>query len=181
LTDEKIIAAVLAGDTTAFREIVERYEHRVAAVIHGMLGPGPEAEDAGQETFIRFYQSLNRFRGESALGTYLTRIAINLSLNEIRRRKRRIGLFARWNDEAEEIPNSSGAENPADAADEAVRASIRRLKPEWRAVIVLRHIEGFTTQETAAILNIPAGTVLSRQARAKNQLRKLLSMHLGGS
>jgi RNA polymerase sigma-70 factor (ECF subfamily) len=180
LTDEKIIDAVLKGDTAAFREIVERYESKVATVIHGMLGSGPEAEDAGQEVFIRFYQSLNRFRGESGVGTYLTRIAINLSLNEIKRRKRRFGLFSPGSGDMKELPDLS-AGNPTGPLDEAVRDAIQRLKPEWRSVIVLRHIEGYSTEETAAILNVPAGTVLSRQARAKRQLKKLLSLHLGGS
>jgi RNA polymerase sigma-70 factor (ECF subfamily) len=180
LTDEKVIAAVLAGDTAAFRKIVERYESKVAAVVHGMLGPGPEAEDVGQEVFIRFYQSLNRFRGESGVSTYLTRIAINLSLNELKSRKRRFGLFLRGSDEMKELPDHS-AGNPSNPQDEAVRSAIQRLKPELRCVVVLRHIEGYSTEETAAILKIPVGTVLSRQARAKSQLKKLLSMHLGGS
>jgi RNA polymerase sigma-70 factor (ECF subfamily) len=180
LTDERIIADVLAGETSAFREIVERHKSKVAAVVHGMLGPGPEAEDVGQEVFIRFYESLARFRGESGIGTYLTRIAINLSLNEIKRRKRRFGLFLSGSVEMKEIPDPS-AENPPNSQDEMVRSAIQRLKPEFRSVIVLRHIEGYSTEETAEILNIPVGTVLSRQARAKGQLKKLLSMRLGGS
>jgi len=65
----------------------------VAATVIGMLGHCPEAEDIGQETFIRFYKSLDKFRGDASVGTYLTRIAINLSLNEIKRRRRQRKFF----------------------------------------------------------------------------------------
>ena len=68
------------GDNNAFKEIVKKYENQVAATVIGMLGYCTEAEDIGQETFIRFYKALHKFRGESSIGTYLTRIAINLSL-----------------------------------------------------------------------------------------------------
>lgn len=180
LTDEKLIATALGGDHEGFKELVRRYESKVAAVVIGMMGPGPEAEDVGQEVFIHFYQSLNRFRGESGVGTYLTRIAINLSLNELKRRKRRYELFSNGTDEMHEIPDLS-VENPSNAQDEAVRLAVQQLKPELRSVIVLRHIEGYSTKETAGILKIPIGTVLSRQARAKSKLKKLLCMHLGGS
>ena len=86
--DDELLLRARAGDDRAFRLLVERYEGRVASVVTAMLGAGDEAEDVGQETFIRFYRSLDRFRGEASLGTYLTRIAINLSRNALRRRRR---------------------------------------------------------------------------------------------
>ena len=86
--DTALIDRARAGDEAAFRGLVERYESQVAATVVGMLGPGDEADDVGQETFVRFYQALSKFRGEAALGTYLTRIAMNLSLNAIKRRQR---------------------------------------------------------------------------------------------
>ncbi|RMH54101.1 MAG: sigma-70 family RNA polymerase sigma factor, partial [Bacteroidetes bacterium] len=88
-SDETLVARARQGDEQAFRNLVERYESTVAATVIGMLGAGPEAEDVGQETFIRFYRALHQFRGEAAVGTYLTRIAINLSLNALKRRRRR--------------------------------------------------------------------------------------------
>ncbi|MEO0471948.1 MAG: sigma-70 family RNA polymerase sigma factor, partial [Bacteroidota bacterium] len=87
-TDIDLIAAVQTGQPEAFRLLVERYQAQVAATVIGMLGKGQEAEDVGQEVFIRFYRSLAQFQAKSALGTYLTRIAINLSLNAIKKRKR---------------------------------------------------------------------------------------------
>ena len=86
--DEELLARAGNGDHGAFRMLVERYEGRVAATVIGMLGPGQEADDVGQETFIRLYESLDTFRGDAKLSTYITRIAINQSLKALRRRKR---------------------------------------------------------------------------------------------
>jgi RNA polymerase sigma-70 factor (ECF subfamily) len=173
LTDENLIEIILAGDTESFKELVKRYEGKVASVVIGMLGRGPEAEDVGQETFIRFYKALKRFRGESNIGTYLTRIAINLSLNELKRRKRSGGMFLRIQDGTDKIRVEQT--DPLSFLEmNAVRSAIQQLKPDLRAVIVLRYIEDYSTNETASLLRVPLGTVLSRQARAKKILREIL-------
>jgi RNA polymerase sigma-70 factor (ECF subfamily) len=78
LTDEQLIQASKQGDEQAFKELIRRHESRVASTVIGMLGNCPEAEDVGQETFIQFYKNLKHFRGDASIGTYLTRIAINL-------------------------------------------------------------------------------------------------------
>ena len=101
-TDEELVERSKQGDAQAFKELVVRHEGKVAGVVHSMLGATPEAEDVGQDVFIRFYQALDKFKGESAVSTYLIRIAINLSLNEIKRRKRRFSLFAK-EEEASEV------------------------------------------------------------------------------
>jgi RNA polymerase sigma-70 factor (ECF subfamily) len=141
----------------------------------GMLGYCTEADDIGQETFIRFYQSLGKFRGESSVGTYLTRIAINLTLNEIKRRKRRRDLhWSREDEKMENVPDDRDRKNLKELK-EIVHTGIRQLNPKHRAVVVLRLIQGYTTQETAQILHLPVGTVLSRLARAQAQLKKILT------
>jgi RNA polymerase sigma-70 factor, ECF subfamily len=173
LTDEKLIEAVLGGDQASFEVLVGRYEKNVAAVVIGMLGSGPEAEDVGQETFIRFYRSLDRFRGECAVGTYLTRIAINLSLNELKRRKRRFGLFFHASDGKFDVRDRE-PDAHFTLEQEAVRTAVQKLRSDLRAVVVLRYIEGYSTRETADLLRVPLGTVLSRQARAKKQLKTIL-------
>src|SRR5215207_4833149 len=88
LTDQELIGRARAGDERAFRLLVERFEPVVAATVTGMLGPGDDADDVGQETFIRFYRALGDFRGEASVKTYLRRIAVNLSLNALKRRRR---------------------------------------------------------------------------------------------
>ena len=180
MTDEQLISAAKSGDSSAFKELVKRYESRVAATVIGMLGNCPEAEDVGQETFIRFYNGLYKFRGESSLGTYLTRIAINLSLNELKRWKKRSLLFFFKNRENGEsidiVDENSTAEFSGEK--EMVQKAIQQLEPNFRSVLVLRLIDGYSTDETAKILKIPTGTVLSRLARAQKKLKELLSPYM---
>jgi RNA polymerase sigma-70 factor (ECF subfamily) len=172
-SDSDLIGRARAGDERAFRDLVERYEPQVAATVVGMLGPGDEAEDVGQETFIRLYRSLERFRGESSLGTYVTRIAINLSLTALKRRKRWTSRFVSQDHREREFPEASwDPRGVLDSEETActVRAAVERLAPNHRAVVVLRMIDGYSTRETAEILGIPAGTVMSRLARAMDRL-----------
>ena len=186
LTEQDLLKAARRGDHNAFKEIIKKYEHRVARTVISMLGNCAEAEDIGQETFIRFYKSLDRFRGDSSVGTYLTRIAINLSLNELKRRGRRDKFFYSkpGSRKDKDILDRLPAKNPGNhrqEIEEIVQQGIRRLKPQYRAVIVLRLIRGYSTIETAEILNLPKGTVLSRLSRAQKKLREILKPFSGGN
>ncbi len=152
----------------------------MAATVIGMLGHCQEAEDIGQETFIRFYQSLDKFRGESSVGTYLTRIAINLSINEIRRRQRcRKFFFSKTDDTTENIPDTNNPRNQKETK-QIVHQALQKLDHKFRTVLVLRLIDGYSTEETAQILNLPVGTILSRLARAQMKLREILKPSFGG-
>lgn len=180
--DDALLARARDGDHAAFRRLVERYQNRIAATAVGMLGPGPEAEDVGQETFVRFYRALDRFRGDAALGTYLTRIAINLALEAIERRKRWRRRFVRPEDDALDRLGPRGdaeAEIEARERSRLVRVAIDRLEPHHRSVVVLRMIEGYSTRETAEILDVAEGTVMSRLSRAKAELERQLAPLLG--
>ncbi len=174
--DTALIDRARAGDEAAFRVLVERYESQVAATVVGMLGPGDEADDVGQETFVRFYQALSKFRGEAALGTYLTRIAMNLSLNAIKRRQRQRWRF--WSRDDENTPPEPSFdgrdERAAQECGQSVHAALARLKPHFRAVVVLRTLDGYSTKETAELLEIAEGTVLSRLSRGMKQLETIL-------
>jgi len=180
LNDQELITNARNGDSDAFKELIKKYEHQVAATVIGMLGYCTEAEDIGQETFIRFYNSLDKFRGDASVGTYLTRIAINLSLNELKRRKRQRKLFfSRSNDNIENVPDTKESNNKKEI-NELVRLGIQKLEPKFRTVLVLRLIDGYSTQETAQTLNLPVGTVLSRLARAQMKLKEILKPLLRG-
>jgi RNA polymerase sigma-70 factor (ECF subfamily) len=142
-----------------------------------MLGPDAEAEDVGQEVFIRFFESLHRYRGEASVATYLTRIAMNLSLNAIKSRKRRQWRFLSrdvtqrtWTEPA--IEGEAVVESNEQASQ--IQGALSQLPAKHRAVVVLRLMEGYSTRETADLLDIPLGTVLSRLARAQEKLRTLL-------
>ena len=176
--ESELLAAVRRGDQSAWRALVERHEAAVAAVVIGMLGPGDEADDVGQETFIRFYRSCDSFRGEASLKTWLQRIATNLSLNALKRRKRGLRRFIAMDDADEATPQlqSDGAARQASLSDaELVRAAVAALADKHRPVVVLRMIEGYSTRETAELLGIPEGTVLSRLSRALEHLKVLLA------
>jgi len=168
-SDEELIAGARNGEMAAFKMLVERYEGKVAGVIKPMLGDIPQAVDVGQEVFIRFYESLDKFKGESSLGTYLIRIAINLSLNEIKRNKRKDKIFS----PLEKGQNVKTDESVQDVY-EMVHHEIDKLDAEFKIVVTLRMIEGYSTEETSKILNIPLGTVLSRLARAQKKLKDAL-------
>ena len=178
-TDDSLLARARDGDPAAFRTLVERYEGKVAATVRGMLGNDPDADDIGQETFVLFHRSLTAFRGEAALGTYLTRIAINQCLKLLRKRKSwRERLFAR---EEEVFRGDELSFDPAALYDERERAHIvgralQNLGAEHRAVVVLRIMEGYSTRETAEMLGVPQGTVMSRLKRAVAKLEGLLAV-----
>jgi RNA polymerase sigma-70 factor (ECF subfamily) len=126
------------------------------------------------ETFIKLYKSLPSFRGDSGIETYVTRIAINLSLNELERRKRRSLLFiSKSPKEFENIPNVISDTEEREIHD-TIRWAVQQLAPKFRTVVVLRLINGYSVKETAGILKLPQGTILSRLARAQKKLRKLL-------
>ena len=177
--DLELVEATRKGDQAAFGQLVRRHEGIVAATVIGMLGHSPEADDIGQETFVRFYRAINSFRGDAKLSTYLTRIAINLSLNELKRRKRRLSIFSRPEPEiVEQMP--AQPQGDLDYEDKAtIRKAIGKLKPEHRAVVVLRLVDGYSTRETADILKVPLGTILSRLARAQEKLRDILKPQFG--
>ncbi len=168
--DFELVQKALKGDRFAFGVLVRQYQGQVAKTVIGMLGQTQEAEDVGQEVFIRFYRSMKQYKGDSALGTYLTRIAINLSLNEIKKQK------TKKTSSLDKVEYQLQTEETAEKRDtrEIIEKALQQLEPEFRSVIVLRLIEGYSTKETAEMLNLPLGTVLSRLSRAQIKLKELL-------
>lgn len=175
-TDETgLVKAALEGDKTAFGEIVERYRKLVARTVKSMLGDSVYSEDIGQEVFIKLYYSLSDFRGDSKLSTYIQRIAVNLTLNEIKRRKRFFSMFSqKGNNEMYEfeVPDQDTQERRD--AGELVNKALQAMDPRFRIVVTMRMLQGYSTKETAEILNLPLGTVLSRLSRAQEQLKDIL-------
>jgi RNA polymerase sigma-70 factor, ECF subfamily len=174
-SEQELIKASIEGDHKAFKEIVDSYRKMVARTIKGMLGDSIFAEDIGQEVFIKLYYSLPEFRGDSKLSTYIQKIAVNLTLNELKRRKRGLSLFSQKGDDEMyrlEIPDSDTTER-REAAD-LVKKALMALEPKFRIVVTMRILQGYSTRETAEILELPVGTVLSRLSRAQGQLRSIL-------
>ncbi|MGI9278834.1 MAG: RNA polymerase sigma factor [Endozoicomonas sp.] len=146
----------------------------VMTIIIGMLGDATEAEDVAQETMIRLYHSLASFKGDASLKAWITRIAMNLAIDTLRKRKKWLEWFR--NTDSESLEGlSNGQQNTQQwEKQQAIRNSFRRLKPQYRSVAMLRLVLGYSTDDTAEILNLPQGTVLSRLARAKKQLAEAL-------
>jgi RNA polymerase sigma-70 factor (ECF subfamily) len=170
--DRELVTRAAGGDESAFRAIVERYEQVLARTITAMLGPGDDADDVGQETFVRFFGALRRFRGDARLGTYLTRIAVNLCCDTIERRRRRHGWLSIGG--GDDYPDLPAPDEPTELEraerKESVRRAVESLDAKHQAVVVLRFLEERSTREVAEILGIPEGTVMSRLKRALEKL-----------
>ncbi|RMF63973.1 MAG: sigma-70 family RNA polymerase sigma factor [Bacteroidetes bacterium] len=181
--DRDLLARARAGDRQAFRVLVERYQDEIAATVVAMLGPGADVDDVVQDTFIRFYEAMGDFRGEASVRTYLKRIAINRALDVLRRRRRSLARFISRDDEAVRLPEP-GRDGEQDIEQSERNALVRRaleaLSPRHRAVVVLRLLEGYDTQETAEMLGVPYGTVLSRLNRALKKIQNHLAPYLEG-
>jgi RNA polymerase sigma-70 factor (ECF subfamily) len=170
--DKDLIEFINQGNRNAFQHLIERYEDTVASVVIGMLGHRPDTEDIGQEIFIRVYKGMKRFRFRSSFRTYLVRIAVNVCLDQIRKSSiiqegPEVGEFST---DLETID-----ENPAFEIRDSIDRALQELDESQRIVVLLRLVEGYSVKETAKILGIPEGTVLSRLSRAQEKLRDLLS------
>ncbi|NNF04742.1 MAG: RNA polymerase sigma factor [Rhodothermales bacterium] len=176
--DGVLVTAAADGDRRAFRELMDRYIDDVSRTVAGMLGAGQEVDDIVQDAFIRLYRALPTFRGDASVKTYVTRIAINRSLDELRARKRR-----RWLRPWEEVEGQdelagegyASDETELDDRDRLLRQAVNTLPATQRAVVVLRMIEEYSTEETADILGIAYGTVLSRLKRGLDKLKDTLA------
>jgi RNA polymerase sigma-70 factor (ECF subfamily) len=170
--DIELVSRAKNGDLSAFEEIVTKYKPMMAKVIIGMVGNREDAEDIGQEAFIRFYNSMHQYKADSGLGTYLTRIAINLSLNELKKQKSK--KWASLEEKHEQFHSDTASMTRQDQ-QEIIDKALSQLETKYKSVVVLRLVQGFSTKETAKILKLPLGTVLSRLARGQEKLRQVIT------
>ncbi|MEM8917793.1 MAG: sigma-70 family RNA polymerase sigma factor [Pseudomonadota bacterium] len=176
--DLALIGGARDGDDNCFAELVRRYEGTVAATVVSMLGAGDEADEVGQEVMIKFYRSLGRFEGNASVRTYITRIAINSARDALRRRKRNLMRFfaPRDNDSSWEDHVAGNQDQHRDTENrDIIQFALNRLHPDIRAVVVLRLMEGCSTEEAADILEVPSGTILSRLSRGKAQMAQAIT------
>ncbi|MDP3462524.1 MAG: RNA polymerase sigma factor [Bacteroidales bacterium] len=176
LDESQLVGKMRQGDEKALAELIDRHQSAVARVVNSMLGYVPEADDICQEVFLRFWYSIDKYRHEAEVKTFLTRIAINLSINELNRRKRKMSFILSQlsvQTESNQIKVESSEKAFGDA--QLVASALNQLDPPHRSVVVLRLVEGYSTKETAEILGLPIGTVLSRLARAQEKMRKIIA------
>ncbi len=188
--DAELVQAILEGDPSAYRGLVERYQGRVYALICGMVRDKEEARDLTQDTFIKAYKNLSRFRLESSFYTWLYRIGMNVAIDHIRKMKKRQheafdeGIAARDADGSIAAAHDRG--NPDKALgrrqlNEQIFDALDKLSPDHRQVVLLREIEGLSYKEIAETMDIAEGTVMSRLFYARRKLRDVLKEHLPAS
>lgn len=181
--DLDLIDQVRSGDIGAFDQLVRKYERRVFRISLHITQNEEDAEDAVQDAFLKAYQKLHTFQGDSKFYTWLVRIAVNESLMKLR--KRRSGVFSI--DEEIETEEGSVARDIADwgpdpemryeqsELNEILKKTIQGLPQGFRVVFVLRDVEGLSTEETAEALGLSVPAVKSRLLRARLQLRERLN------
>ncbi len=172
------------GNTNAFEDLVLEYQKQVYHITLKMTGSEEDAFDLSQETFLKAYRSLSAFRGEASFGTWLYRMAANICIDFLRKKKRGGEKLISLDEEEEEgrrpleLPDLRY--EPQNALEkkeirESVRAGLQKLPHEQRLILVLRDVEGFSYQEIADTLKIELGTVKSRIFRARAHLARLLT------
>lgn len=171
MTENELLEHARQGDHRAFQSLIECFQQPIATVVKGILGDCAEAEDVGQEVFIRFYKSMHQFNGKSTLKTYLTCIAINLSLNELKKKKSFLSIN---NGELQNSFMAQQADSSKFEDQELIDKALNLLPYKQRSIVVLRLMQGYSVKETAKILKIPEGTVLSRLSRAQETLQRIL-------
>jgi RNA polymerase sigma-70 factor (ECF subfamily) len=171
--DARIIEKILAGQSALFEEIVRRYQRMVTSVAYRLGVPASDLEDLVSEVFIKAYRNLARYRPEHAFSTWLYRLATNRILDD-RRQRRREG-YSEPLDERQADPGP-GADSVLDESERAsaVARALEALPEEYRAPLVLLHMEGRKVSEISAVLAIPEGTVKTRLARGRERLKKIL-------
>jgi RNA polymerase sigma-70 factor (ECF subfamily) len=181
-TDEQLIARVLAGDQDAYTVLVERHSDLVYAIVSRIVFNEADADDVAQDTFVRAYHALPRFRGDSKFSSWLYRIAVNRSLTHLKRTKRRAAALDPETGARAEVEASLAAtrEGPHEAVlrqerRAAVRAAVADLPPRYRAVVTLFYLEEKNYKEVAEILGIPMGTLKTHLHRARALLKDALA------
>ncbi|WP_165249013.1 RNA polymerase sigma factor [Paludisphaera soli] len=182
LDDFSLVEACRAGRSEAYGVLVGRCQGRIYPMLVRLLGSAEDAQDVLQDAFLRGFEKLGQYQGESSFSTWMYRIALNLAMSRLRKRKMRRVLRlldTRRGRPAVDPPDESPASVPSHAAEQAerealVEAALESLEPEHRAVVILKDFEGRRYDEIGDLLGIPVGTVRSRLHRARQQLRRRL-------
>ena len=186
LPDADVAALARGGREAAFRELVKRYERPVFSLIFRMVRDRELAEDLAQDTFVKVLNHIDRYRPEFKFSSWLFKIANNLTIDYLR--KRRLDTVSidgsphaatAAEKEATSFDVSARGESPLDEIESrelggAIEQAIAKLRPEYRACILLRHVEDRSYEEIAATLDLPLGTVKTYIHRARHELREAL-------
>lgn len=190
ISDKELIALIIDGDTRAFEELMDRYAEKAFQISYGILGNRHDAEEVTQDAFVRIYRALSRFRGDSEFSTWMYRIVVNQARNRYRWNKRR---GAGKNFSIDQSRDGDEGGSPAlDLPDKVGSIPDRQLiYQEWegeiaremehlpesnREALILRNVKNFSYDQISDVLDCKVGTVKSRIARAREELRKRLGI-----
>lgn len=189
--EAQFIERLRAGEAAAFDRLVRERSGDVYALLYRLTDDAEEARDLTQETFLRVFQSIDRFRGDAGLKTWIYRIAINQARNRWRwwRRRRRdatVSLDAPDGQSEQSLGSRLHSTESPDPEQEtlarereaALRTALRSLASSYRETVILRDVEGLSYEEIAAALEISVGTVKSRLSRGRIELRRKLESSL---
>jgi RNA polymerase sigma-70 factor, ECF subfamily len=191
LDESDLLARLRAGDEVAFESLVRTYGGRMLSAARRILAREEDAQEAVQEAFLSAFRALDSFEGQSRIGTWLHRIAINAALMKLRRIERRPerpveDLLPAWGEDGRFArlpePWEDSADSPVlqDEAREVVRAKIAELPDPYRIALTLRDIEGLSNEELAGTLGVSVNAAKIRVHRARQALRTLLDPYMNG-
>ncbi len=184
--ESELVAQARAGEARSFAELVRRYENKIFRLAQHVTQNREDAEDVLQETFMKAYEHLDQFQGNSKFYTWIVRIAVNQALMKLRRRKtdKSVSLDETIDTGEDTVVREIAAweENPEaryarEELSEILEAAVASLEPPYRSVFVLRDIDELSTEETAEVLGLSVPAVKSRLLRARLQLREKLTRH----
>lgn len=187
LDDRALVAQAQQGDVAAYDQLVQRHQSKIYGLIYNMTGNQQDTEDLVQEVFIKGFKVLKRFKGKSSFYTWIYRIAINRTINFIKKRRNRSALSLNDMDVAVENDPAyvelSARESPLRDASlaelqEKLNNALHTLSEKHRAVVVLHEIQGIPHDEIAKMMNCSPGTVRSRLFYARQQLQNELSEYV---
>lgn len=181
--ENALVACARSGDQLAFEELVRRHADRLYAVVLRFLGDRQEAEEVTQDTFLRAWKSIGRFKGDSQFFTWLYRIGINEAKRRLGRKSSEAKVIS-----LDEHPRTEAADwklAPETNLDQVelravLERAIQALEPDYRAPLILRDVEGLSTSEAAEVMDLGEAALKSRLHRARLAVREAIDEYLGG-
>jgi len=183
LSEKELIELLKKGDRDAFNVLIEQYQSKVINIAYGLLSDREDALDASQEVFVKIFRSIEGFKENSSLSTWIYRITANICKDYLRKRMRTAKTVSIDNTDDEDneiytLPDTG--DTPEQAAEKTeirreISEAIKSMSDDYKKVIILCDIEGLSYDDAAKILKCPTGTVKSRLNRARQNLRKKIT------
>ena len=185
--DHKLVKRAQSGDMEAYDDLVRRYQERIYATIYHMTSNHEDANDLAQETFIKAYQALKSFKGDSSFFTWVYRIAVNKTINFLKQRKNKthmslndLDFHAEHDPDLVALVSEKTPRREVGLAElqEKLNAALQKLSDVHRLVVTLHDVQGLSHEEISKIMDCNTGTVRSRLFYARQQLQAYLSDYL---